>query len=324
MDDDLLSDIGEFGLIERIAALTGKGSAIVGIGDDAAVLEGPEDRYLLATVDMLVQNRHFRLDRIEPEEIGATALAVNISDIAAMGGEPRYALASLAVKPGLHSRQVERIFAGLTGTAREYGVTLVGGNVTSIDGPLALDVVLLGEVRRDEVVLRRGAIWGDVLAVTGALGGRAATRLALEAGLSIPYRLNPPVPRVSAGRALAAERVVHAMMDISDGLAGDLHHLCRASGVGAVIHEASLPIGAAAGELAGSLQTTPVALALGGGEDYELLMALPPASLERARDAVGDVGLTAIGRVVPASEGIALAGVDGLTRPLIESGWKHF
>jgi thiamine-monophosphate kinase len=160
--------------------------------------------------------------------------------------------------------------------------------------------------------------------VTGSLGGRAAVRLALEAGLSIPYRLKPPVPRVSAGRALAIERLAHAMMDISDGLAGDLSHLCSASGVGAVIREESLPIGTSASELAPSLHTTPAALALGGGEDYELLVALPPASLERAQDAVGDVGLTVIGQVLPPAQGISLERRDGSTRALTESGWRHF
>ena len=324
MPDERLSDIGEFGLIREIARIAGRASAIAGIGDDAAVLDMPAGQVTLATVDMLVEGVHFRRSYMSPEEIGATALAVNISDIAAMGGIPRYALVSLAASPHTNVDLIRGIITGLVSVGKRFGVSLAGGNVTSTKGPLTIDVVMIGSAKRDEVVLRSGARPGDVIAVTGRLGARAAFRMSREAELESAPTFRVPVPRVEIGRRLAARHLAHAMIDLSDGLAGDIKHVCRASGVGAVLFETALPIADETLTVASALGVSAVDLALSGGEDYELLICLGPPDLETARSIAGDVGLTAVGRVLDAGSGVLLEHSGGTQRPLSTEGWKHF
>jgi thiamine-monophosphate kinase len=324
LPDERLSDIGEFGLIREIARISGRASAIAGIGDDAAVLDMPGGQVTLATVDMLVEDVHFRLSYMSPEEIGATALAVSISDIAAMGGTPLYALVSLAASPQTPVDAIRRLVSGLVSEGKRFGVSLVGGNVAGTEGPLTIDVVMIGSVMRDEVVLRSGALPGDVIAVTGKLGARAAFRMSHQTGLEPAPSFQVPVPRVEIGRALSSRHLAHAMIDLSDGLAGDIKHVCEASGVGAVLFEALLPVADEARSIASALGTSPVDLALGGGEDYELLICLDPADLEAARSIAGDVGLTAVGRVLAASSGVLLEDASGRRKPLTSEGWEHF
>jgi thiamine-monophosphate kinase len=320
--NERLSDLGEFGLIERIALLAPAGREIVGIGDDAAVLPGPPGMYTLATVDMQVEDVHFRLDDRSPGEIGATALAVNISDIAAMGGEPRFALLSLAARPEMATRTIEEVVAGICNLATRFRMGLVGGNLTRTSGPLCIDITVLGDVPCGEILLRSGAQEGDLLAVTGTLGGRAAMRLARDAGIDGVPSIPVPEPRVNVARRLAMAGILHAMMDISDGLAGDIMHLAEASSVGAIVDADLIPAAPLAVEFARRLGTSAVDLALGGGEDYELLIALPRTVLEEAR-ALGDaVGLTVIGEVVGADRGLTLRN-GTRTRPLV-GGWRHF
>lgn len=323
-------DIGEFGLIDRLASIVGQSPAVVGIGDDAAVLDVGGPDYLLATMDALVDGIHFRLDRHPPRAIGRRAMAVNISDVAAMGGQPLFALASLALPPNMPLAEIESLYEGMRDLGKRCNTAIVGGNVTRNPGPLVLDIALLGRVPRDEAVTRNGARPGDLLAVTGTLGTRAAIRLAEEDGFDLE-RLRGwaaeayvPEPQVAAGRALAAGHLVHAMMDLSDGLAGDIRHLCVASGVGAVIDEADLPISDEVQEIASILGSDAAEIALTGGEDYELLCALPAAALIAARRALGPLPFTPIGRITEPDEGITLIGRGGHRRPLIQRSWEHF
>jgi thiamine-monophosphate kinase len=271
---------------------------------------------------MHVENVHFRLDSASPATIGATALAVNISDIAAMGGDPRYALLSLAARVDIPVTVVDGIVEGLTSMATRFGVQLVGGNVTRTDGPLCIDITVLGDVPKDEVALRSGALPGDLLAVTGTLGRRTALRLAREAGIHPVPPVPVPEPRVVVARRLVASHLVHAMLDISDGLAGDVAHLAQASGVGIEIAAERIPVAAEAERLAQSLGADPLQLALAGGEDYELLIALAPEDVEQAQREAADVGLTVIGRIVAEAGGLTL--VRGRKPEPLKGGWRHF
>ena len=327
-----LQELGEFGLIDRLSGLVGDSAAVVGIGDDAAVLDlgGPD--YVLATVDMMVEGVHFDLARRDPFLIGRRALAINVSDIAAMGGEPTFALVSLALSPSCPTSFVERMYEGLVHEAGRTRTGIVGGNVTKTSGPICIDVTVLGRVPRDEVVLRSGAQPGDLLAVTGTLGGAAARRLARAGVANADPALSEwadelpsvPSPRVAPARALAAAHLPRAMLDLSDGLAGDIHHLCGASGVGARIYEDRLPISPQTNFIAAALDVAPLALALSGGEDYELLVALPPEALPAARQAVGDSVLTVVGEGVAAADQVMLVTQHGQQEALAPRGWTHF
>lgn len=327
-------DLGEFALINRLAALTGAdGGVVVGIGDDAAVLDTGGPRLLLATIDIQVEGRHFRRDRIAAERLGRRTAAVNLSDIGAMGGAPRWALASLVLPPDLDVAWVEDLYRGLAVELGRFGAVMVGGNLSGGE-QIVIDLALLGEVERGRVLRRDGARPGDVVLVTGTLGASAAGRYALDAGLD---PADPPVaplveahltptPRVREGQALAATGLVTAAIDLSDGLSSDLGHLCDASGVGAEVNAARLPLSAETRTLAARLGLDPVGLALVGGEDYELLLTAPPPAVPElvaaVRVATG-VPLTAIGAITPAAAGRWLLH-DGRRLPLAASGWDHF
>ncbi len=324
-----LHDVGEFSLINRIVSIVGSGEAVVGIGDDTAVLDQPGDEYVLATIDMLVEDVHFRFGGPE-EAIGRRAMSVNISDIAAMGGTPRYALVSLALPPSMDLNRAEAIIRGLSAEGRQFGVQVVGGNVTRTSGPAIVDIALLGSVPKGAILLRSTALPGDTLAVTGPLGERAAARLAHEAGL--PWfqgagnwlDLALPRPRVAQGKLIAGSGLAHAMMDLSDGLGSDLRRLTDASAVGAVLYSASLPISGLTRSVGAALHQSAVDLALYGGEDYELLVALPAAAVAHLQQCLGDHHLYVVGTVLPAVEGIALEGEDGVRCALSDEGWRHF
>ncbi len=305
---------------------------MVGIGDDTAVLDmgGPE--MVLATVDMLVESVHFQLHRTTLYDLGRRAIAVNVSDIAAMGGTPSYALVSLAVPESLPGESIESVYAGLASEASRSSIAIVGGNMSRIPGPFCIDLTLLGHVPRGEVVLRSGARVGDILVVTGTLGGSAARRLTLERSVPLDSTKRstldriPQVPtsRVDVGRTLASLHIAHAMMDLSDGLAGDLHHLCDASDVGAAIDSDSLPISQDTKDLDAGLGIPAVELALQGGEDYELLIAMSQEDLERARASTPLCTLTPVGRITSRDDGVTMYSGAGGAQSLQPSGWKHF
>jgi thiamine-monophosphate kinase len=309
----------EFDLIEaftRALPLRGRG-VVVGVGDDAAVLRPAPGEDLVATVDAVVEGVHFDR-RFAPEEVGWKALAVNLSDLAAMGARPLWALVALTLPAGTGAAAVRRIAAGLGECARAYRTAVVGGNVSRAR-ELSVTVTVLGAVPEGRAVLRAGARPGDLVAVTGTLGD-AAMGMRPGAPRALVRRQRRPAPRLEAGRALAG--VVRAAIDVSDGLAQDLGHLCRASGVGARIGLPDLPLSPAYRRLARRLRD-PFAAALAGGEDYELVLAVAPTSLERARAAARRAGtpLTVIGRFVR-GEGVRVVGAQG--EPLsVPAGHDH-
>jgi len=332
-----VSDLGEFGLIQRLAAhLPSRPDVVLPTGDDASLVDLGAAALLVATVDALVDGRHFLRAVATPEEIGHKALAVNLSDIAAMGAEPLWALVSLLVSPATDVALLDGIYAGMAALAESFAVAIVGGNVVSTSGPLTLDVTLLGRVQRHQAVLRSGARQGDVLCVTGSLGA-AAAGLLLATTDDLHIQISPelreaarkslvsPTPRVREGQILARGGAVTAMIDISDGLAADLGHLCAASGVGALLEVERIPVHPAAAQVAFARGQDAVLFALAGGEDYELLFSVPPDGLDAALRMVGEVGGEAhrIGTITNSAGTLGLKSGDGTISPLDAAGWDH-
>lgn len=328
-----IRDLGEFGLIERIAEIAGSPTgAVLGIGDDTAVLDTGGPNLLLATVDIQVEGRHFIRDETNAHTLGRRAAAINLSDIGAMGGFPRWALVSLALPRDLPVSWVEDLYRGLREELEEFNAAVIGGNLSGSDA-IVIDITLLGEVERDRVVRRDGARPGDLVMVTGTLGLSGAGRMALKYDMSsrdpqinsaiVAHRL--PHPRVREGRALTATGHVTAMLDVSDGLASDIGHILDASGVGAEIDLDLLPIAREVHRVASRLGVDPRALAASGGEDYELLFTVAPDGVETVRQVVQAAGaqVTVIGTVLEEGEGRWF--LDGGRRTRLDAtGWDHF
>ena len=326
----LIKDIGEFNLIRRMSAgLVPTGRPVVaGIGDDSAALHPPAGRLQLVTTDMLVENVHFRLDFAEPFQIGWRSLAVNISDIAAMGGEPTYAFVSIGLPRETTVEFVDELYSGMQKMAADYSVDIVGGDTVSAP-QMVINVALLGEVEEENLVLRSGAKPGNALVVTGDLGGSEAGLTILKHGLQIEgtQKHLMPVPRVREGRLLAKSGFVTAMIDVSDGLASETHHICEESGTGAKLYANNIPLSHNVRPAAKATGRKPHDLALYGGEDFELLFACQPDKVSSlAEDILRACGtpLTAVGEIVEMSNGITIEDASGKTVPLKQRGYDHF
>jgi thiamine-monophosphate kinase len=309
--------MNEFELIARLLPnLPTNENVIVGAGDDCAVLDvGIPDRHLLFKTDALVEGVHFTAET-PPEKIGRKALARALSDIAAMAGTPTSALITIGLAKGFSAERVEQIYTGINDLARAHGVSISGGETTSTTGPMFISVAMIGFVGKEKIIRRAGAKVGDGIFVTGELGG------SLE-GRHLDFE-----PRLAEGRWLASHFDIHAMMDISDGLAGDIRHILNASGVGAELFSIMIPISRAAkikGREEGSAKP-PLLAALVDGEDFELLFtvaskdAVPLADGWRAQ--FPNLKLSCIGRVT-AEKTVLLRGKDGV-KPLFVHGYTHF
>lgn len=334
-----IGDLGEFGLIDRIARLlpSAAGDVVVGIGDDVAVLDTAGPHYLLATCDVQVENVHFLRHTISPQQLGSKVMAINVSDIAAMGGRPKWALVSLALPRNLDVDFVDEFYRGLTHQAQTAGVVIVGGNLAKIDGPMVIDLFLLGECDKECFLRRNGAQVGDAILVTGTLGdSRAGLELLQHPHLQVPIEVRArvlaahltPQPRLLEGQLLAASGRVHAMLDVSDGLLSDLGHICEASQVGASLELARVPLSSACREVARAAGVRAEGWALTGGEDYQLLFTTAPTNVAEIQTLLAArTGIVAevIGHIQPAAAGISVASTDGTvkTHPR-HSGWDHF
>ncbi len=286
-----------------------------GIGDDAAVLRLPPGNALLVTTDFSLEGIHFRREWHPPESAGHRCLARGLSDIAAMGGEPRAAFLSLALPSRLPQGWVDRFLRGFLELGRQFGVVLAGGDVAqSLAGVLA-DVMVVGSAPAGRAILRSGARPRDAIYVTGALGGSAAAIRQLRAGTQLLPAGHPvhffPTPRVAAGRFLRQKRLPTAMIDVSDGLSTDLAHICEESGVGAEIESRRIPIA----------KGSTLELALHGGEDYELLFTARRSA--RLPAAIGGVPIARIGEITRARS-MWLVGANGRRIRLKAAGWEHF
>jgi thiamine-monophosphate kinase len=307
----------------------------VGIGDDAAVVEAGTGSTVLTT-DMLIEGVHFERTSISARDLGAKSIVVNLSDIAAMAASPRYAMVSLGIPADVEAAWVMELFGGMRAACDEYALTLVGGDTNRADA-IVIAVAVVGEVGSGHAVTRSGAHPGDLVVVTGSLGAAAGGFLLsrihpskLTHALTEPWGRElldaqaRPVARVGEGQSLAQAGAT-AMMDLSDGLAKDLSRLCEASGVGARVELARVPVAEALRRAAGFLEVDPLELALGGGEDYELLATIDLTNLERARNDLHErfgVTLTDVGVII--DDGLVAVDAEGRELPLEPKGWDHF
>ncbi len=284
-------------------------SVTTGIGDDMAVIDWG-GRELLITTDMLLEGVHFDLAKASLEEVGYKVMACSLSDCAAMAAEPFAAVAAVALPKNMALADAKRLVEGMQQAAVRYNCPLIGGDTTSWDKPLAIDVTMLACMADGHrPVLRSGAKVGDAIMVTGQLGGSLAGRhLSFE-------------PRVAEARLLAERVDLHAMIDISDGLAADLGHICERSGVGAVLEAINIPISpAAAGD-------NPLAAALGDGEDFELLFCVSEADAKKLLkfwSGESPVPLTRIGEITAGEPGVKIRNCQGAVKDVEIKGWEHF
>jgi thiamine-monophosphate kinase len=302
-----VADLGERALLARVLSRLPRSNAavIVGPGDDAAVLALGRNERLVVTTDAVVEGVHFLRAFSSPADIGHKALAVNLSDLAAMGATPRWALLSLVLPGAMAVNDVEELVDGLATLAGRHAVSVVGGNITRTEGALVVDVTAGGEVAARRWLLRSGAKAGHEIYVSGSIGGAVAGLEILKAGSGIwdqgsgcIARHRRPEPRVRLGIAMSRARAATAAMDLSDGLADALEQVASASGVGVKIDAGSLPIDSCAREWWDARGIDPVIAALSGGDDYELLFAVAPRSggaLRSVSHHVADPPLTKIG-----------------------------
>jgi thiamine-monophosphate kinase len=314
-----LSPVGEKSLIERIRRRARGGASVVaGIGDDCAVLRVPAGHQLLVTTDFTLENVHFRREWHPPEVVGRRCLTRGLSDIAAMGGEPRAAFLSMALDRGVPQKWVNRFLAGLLEAAEEFRVPLAGGDTAQSGGGIQADIVVVGSVPKGTAVLRSGARPGDGIYVTSELGGSAAAIARMRKGRvrAADYERHfHPVARVEVGQWLRRKGLASAMIDVSDGLSTDLEHICEESGVGAEIEAVAIPrarVGRPARQVSFDL-------ALHGGEDYELLFT----SAKKILAKVAGVAVTRVGRITR-ERGMVLILQNGERKRLAAQGWEHF
>jgi thiamine-monophosphate kinase len=335
-----VNELGEFGLIRRIASLlpSPPSDVVVGIGDDVAVLQMPTGELLLATCDAQVEGVHFVRSRITPYQLGKKIVAINVSDIASMGGTPMWALVSLVLPSDMEVDFIDDLYRGMHEQIESAGAFVVGGNLSKTKQEMVIDFSLLGRIAPEHLVLRRGAKEGDHILVTGALGdskaglelmNRPELIVSTAARRRAEERHFTPTPRLREGQVLGRSGLVHAMADVSDGLMGDIVHICRASRTGAEIWAFELPIGSACNEVAALVGQDPGSWALTGGEDYELLFTASPDAVPDIQKLLLDetgTPCTVVGRVTGEGSGILVCMKSGekiICSPG-HAGWDHF
>ncbi len=346
-----LSNLGEFGLIHAIQQLPSGRSpdAMIGIGDDAAVLKIGPATLLLATTDMLIEGVHFDLSTTDFYSLGWKSAAINLSDIAAMGGVPRFCLTSLALPARIPVKAVMDLYQGFNALLRVQKTILVGGDTCSSKDALVISVTALGEAKKRTIISRTGARRGDRIFVTGTPGDSGAGLELLKAGVrsqgsqgsggrrqesgvgavrksedfdsELIERHLRPVPRVEWGRRIALSGCASSMIDVSDGLSSDLSHLCEESGTGALLFSDKIPLSPALLGSADQLRKPPLHYALSGGEDYELLFTVPLArikTLEKLHIPATEIG------TITAGNAMFLANAAGKKTALRPTGYDHF
>lgn len=334
----------EFPLIEDLArrfGATGR-SVLRGIGDDAAILSPPSGDLFLLTTDLLAEGVHFDRATASFEDIGYKAAVANLSDIAAMGGIPRYLLVSLAI-PACHTQtDIRRLYRGMMSACRPHHVELIGGDTSSSRQGLFINLTLAGTAKPGHALTRNGARVGDFLYVTGTLGDslaglqllkdmhgrplRAGSSLSKEARRYLVERHLRPTPRLAAGQLLAKHNLATSAIDLSDGLSGDLTHICEQSRVGAELDILTLPLSPACLDYAEARRKNPFELALAGGEDYELLVTVAPKNQTRVERLARLFGcrLSRIGRIQSQRQGLTVVGPDGSSHKMAITSYRHF
>ena len=327
-------DVGEFGFIDHISGHVAPEWVLCGIGDDCAVMALDDRRVRLVTTDLMVEGVHFLIDT-PPEGLGHKLLAVSLSDVAAMGGMPTDAVVSVAAPGDLDAGYVERVYHGLYACADRFGVAIVGGDTTRSPQALMLNLALTGEMPRDQVCYRSGAGPGDCIYVSGTLGDaavglRVTQTAAMSDGRDGAYflrRLYRPEPRIALGQKLAASGAVTAMIDVSDGVASDVKHICQRSGVSAIIREDAIPMSAAFCAFCTATGRRAADLALSGGEDYELLFAVDAEKTDVIEALIAQEGVPAIqmiGEIVAGDGEVFLSNAEGKRVLMKVAGFEHF
>jgi thiamine-monophosphate kinase len=335
-----ISDLGEFGLIDRIAnkvQLQNKAS-IKGIGDDAAVIDAGED-FLLVSTDMLIEGIHFDLAYTPLHHLGYKAVAVNVSDIAAMNGKAEQITVSIALSNRFSIEAVDALYEGISTACKSFAVDLVGGDTTSSQSGLVISITVIGRVKKDKIVYRTGAKPADIICVTGDLGGSFIGLQVLEREKEV-FATNPSMqPELEkyeymVGRLLKVEArtdiifdlaevgiIPTAMIDVSDGLASELFHISKQSGVGVHIFEDKIPIDHQTYDAALEFKLDPITCALNGGEDYELLFTIAQADYDKIKKHA-DIHMIGYTNDKPSEK--IMVSKQGNVVPLQAQGWKHF
>lgn len=331
--------IKEFDLIQSLRHKHGVENAAVfrGIGDDAAVVIPPAGNWQLLTTDLLAENIHFDLRNTSLFDVGFRAATANLSDIAAMGGTPQYLLIALAIPRTGTRTMVQHLYRGIMTACRPHKVQLIGGDTSASIAGWFIGITLVGSAAPYRTLLRSGARAGDDLYVTGTLGDSLAGLKLLQArrtprSLSTSHRRFlidrhlHPTARLKEGRWLSSGRWASSAIDISDGLSGDIRHICEESRVGAEIDLSALPLSKACRAYAAATRQDATALALAGGEDYELLFTVPPRHRVRFKQsaAAHQIRIARIGTITPARSGIRAAFPNGRHRPLPLTSYEHF
>lgn len=337
---ETLASIGEFGLIRRIHKfLQQEGvrtpGVTLGIGDDTASFRPRAGYDLLATCDCLVEGRHFLLDHITPLDLGRRAMVVNISDIGAMGGLPLYALVSLGLKTDMLVSDVEAMYRGFIMELNPFRASVIGGNITSTEDAIFIDITLIGEVEQGKLMLRSTAQAGDTILVTGYPGeASAGLKLLSRSQPTEDLRKHPlvrvhtaPSHRAREGQKIALSGHATAMIDTSDGFLGDLGHICQASGTGAVLIQEKFPISKDLKQVAVQLGLDPFEMFLKDSDDYELIITCSPDHIAHIRSViagVSDIPVTEVGKITDEVGNFLLILPDGTQRRLTPAGWDHF
>jgi thiamine-monophosphate kinase len=331
-----IKDIGEFSLISRIAKIVGvhDKDVIVPLGDDAAVVKLDSSRYTIFATDILIQDVHFSLQFGSPRQLGYRALAVNVSDVAAMAGLPRFAVVSLGVRDRTEVSMVEELYEGMKEAADDYGMDIVGGD-TSSAAQTVINVAVIGEVEPELLRTRSEARVGDTILVTGFLGASAAGLELLlnprEGRLSewdeeLRRRHLLPVARIREAR-IASRLGARAMEDISDGLIAEVTHICEQSRVGARVHTGAVPVARGLEEVAQGVHKCSLDFALGGGEDYELVLTAPQELAQAIASAVESqtgTKVSIVGEITPPEEEITFLDDAGQRIDVASKGYEHF
>jgi thiamine-monophosphate kinase len=335
-----IGEIGEFGLIDHLkeGVTIRNNSTIEGIGDDAAVIEAG-DHVKVVTTDLLLEGVHFDLSYAPLPHLGFKAVAVNVSDVAAMNAIPKQITISIALSNRFSVEAVDALYSGINAAAEHYGVDVIGGDTTASRSGLVISITAIGEAKKEQLSFRSGAKVNDIVCVTGDLGGALVGLQILEREKQV-YLANPEmIPELDGfqyvtGRQLRPEArmdIIHelremeivptSMIDVSDGLASELFHICKASGVGVTIYEDKLPIDKQTFDTAVELNIDPITCVLNGGEDYELLFTIDQkdfSKLEKHPD------IHFIGHITKAEDGKLMVTKSGTVVSLKAQGWKHF
>ncbi|MFZ4524725.1 MAG: thiamine-phosphate kinase [Chlorobium sp.] len=353
MPNKAISEIGEFGLIDKIAALVEPAllavpELLTGIGDDCAVFQPSPELLQVSTTDMLAELVHFDLLTTPLKHLGSKAISVNISDICAMNAIPRYALIALAVPPSFPITMIEELYTGMSLAAEQYGIAIAGGDTSSSRSGLVISVTMIGEASPEQLTYRSGAKPGELLCVTGSLGGAAAGLKLLTREKEImlnhiennePYTTNVmaelreyreaiqqqllPLARIDIVKFFHSRNIrPSSMIDISDGLSSDLQHICHQSKTGALIRESSIPVSLSTRRVADEMQDDALTWALTGGEDYQLLFTI---SKEEYQSITDNKEISVIGDITDLESGVNLVDIYGMNIDLAAiRGFDHF